>query len=299
MRLRIVVAAAAAAVGPAAPAPYAEAAELVGGAPDPRTAVVQVSSSAGSCTGTYIAAGVVLTAAHCVPAGAAPPGAVLVGFVDTSQAPIEPVLASRGVVRFAPGDPVLDLALVMIDDRRVPPGTEPLPILPPTLALGAEDIGRSVVLVGFGAQQLPGAGGAGVAGTRHGGPSMLAALDPERATVASAPEQARACFGDSGGPLLISREGIEYVAAVLSGGASDCSGTDQYARVDAGRGAPFVDGEASSAQAGGCSAVGGGDLAGALLALGVARSARRASGARGRGGARPRAEGGAGPKPPP
>jgi hypothetical protein len=272
MRWSIVIVASAA-LGPAYIASRVEASGLVGGTPDPRTAVVRVSSSAGSCTGTYIAPGVVLTAAHCVPEGEVAPGAVLISLVDASQTPIDPVMASRGVERFETGDPVLDLAIVTINDSHVPPGTAPIPVLPPTLALAPEDVGRAVVLVGFGDQQPPGA--ASATGTRQGGPSTLAAVEAERATVASTPEEARACFGDSGGPLLISREGIEYVAAVLSSGASDCSGTDHYVRVDSGRGARFVDRESSLIAEGGCSAVGDRRSGSTLLALGVIRLLRR------------------------
>src|ERR1041384_4987208 len=88
----------------------AGAAELIGGTSDTHEAVVRVLSSAGSCTGTYIADGWVLTAAHCVPSGEVEAGAVLVGFVDQ-------VLASHRVVR----DATLDLALVRVDVTRLSP----------------------------------------------------------------------------------------------------------------------------------------------------------------------------------
>jgi secreted trypsin-like serine protease len=177
----------------------ANASELVGGAPDPHDAVVWVSSSAGRCTGTYIARGHVLTATHCVPEGESAPGAVLVGFVDAQQVGSPTVLANAGVIRF-PGDPRLDLAIVEIDDNHVPTRT-PIAVLPRSLALATEDLGGTVVLVGLGTRQPPSA--AGDTPGRNGGESTLAGLEPERATVVSAPAQARACFGDSGGPLLV------------------------------------------------------------------------------------------------
>lgn len=45
-----------------------------------------------------------------------------------------------------------------------------------------------------------------------------------------------ACFGDSGGPLLVSSGDRELrVAGVLHAGDPDCRGQDQYTRVDAAR----------------------------------------------------------------
>lgn len=52
--------------------------------------------------------------------------------------------------------------------------------------------------------------------------------------------QAKACYGDSGGPLIVNRNGTEYVTGVLSDGATDCSGMDNYTRVDNNRNADFV-----------------------------------------------------------
>lgn len=240
------------------------AANLVGGAPDPRVAVVQVSSEAGTCTGTYFAPGRVLTAAHCVPSDDEAAGAVLVAFAGVPELE-RGVIASRDVVRFA-GD--LDLAIVEIDDRHIPASVRPLPLLPRSVALTNLDVGSAVVLVGFGLEAPPPA-------ARRSGPSTLAAVEAEQVAVLSSPAEARACFGDSGGPLLISRSGVEYVAAVLSRGAADCSGRDHYTRVDANRGADFVEDARASA---GCT-VGRGDarasFAIAALTVCILRRRRR------------------------
>jgi V8-like Glu-specific endopeptidase len=239
---------------------------LVGGTPDPRVAVVQVSSEAGTCTGTYIAPGRVLTAAHCVPETNDVPGAVVIAFAGVDELE-RGVIASRTVARF---DGDLDLAIVTIDVRHIPGSVRPIPLLPAALALTEADVGGAVVLVGFGLEAPPSA-------ARHSGPSTIASIESERVAVVSSPTEARACFGDSGGPLLISRGGVEYVAAVLSSGAADCSGRDHYTRVDAQRGADFVDDAAAS---GGCTAGPGATIKTftlAALALALIRRHRRRS----------------------
>lgn len=253
----------------------ADASELIGGAPDTHVAVVRISSSAGACTGTYMAPGVVLTAAHCVPPGESSPGAVIVGFVDSTQQAPDVVLASHDVVRLDADDRgiALDLALVMVNRFHVPAEVVPLPLLRAKLALASADIGHAVLLVGFGASQPPFA----AADERLGGESTLVGVNAEIATVSSTGEQARACFGDSGGPLLIDRGGGEYIAGVLSNGAADCSGVDHYVRVDDGRAAQLID-DATHEVTEGCNAgrgSGGGGVLLVLLVLLVLRALRR------------------------
>lgn len=229
----------------------ARAEDLIGGSPDSRHAVVRVLSSVGSCTGTYLGSGRIVTAAHCVPGGASSDRDVLIGFVRDQTT----TLASHRVVR----DPILDLAMVEIDEGRLGPAIAPIRTLGRDQILSAAEIGEDVTLVGFGA-----------GGERRSGLSTLIEIEADRLTVGSDATQARACFGDSGGPLLVTRGGVEYLAGVLSTGAADCSGVDHYVRVDTGGGAALVEDPAAT----GCSAAGSGSILGLLPLLALRRRSR-------------------------
>ena len=155
-----------------------------------REAVVEL----GHCSGTLVAADVVLTSAHCL------------------DGPIDQVVVQHRAARVAQcerhpaydaGQPAHDIGYCRL--------AEPLP---GAIALddGPEpEIGATVSLAGFGVSDpLSRAARAFRVVT-----TSVVGVEPERLAVGSA--TATACRGDSGGPMLIDRAGAVRVAGVIHG----------------------------------------------------------------------------------
>jgi len=202
-------------------------ASYLGLSPEEQSAIVVVGvEGAGglfepACSGTIIGTGVVLTAAHCLPAGAArgqllpAVGLDIAGRSDELQI----VPAELSAVH-----PELDLLTLSFD------AGPSLELHALALAEGAPAPGRWVQLAGFGADE-----GTELA-PRSFAVEPVTDLTPDTIVVDGA-GLSGACNGDSGGPLLIRDTGGEVaVAGVLSGGSVTCRGLDRYTRVDVARG---------------------------------------------------------------
>ena len=191
----------------------------------------------GFCTATLISARTLLTAAHC--ADPAEKGAASI----TIQATNKPT--STGLM---PGD-VIDVVDKRIDPmwnsasrprgndiavlllRTAPGNATPIAI---DRALASTLVGQNVRAVGYGRTSA----GTDDSGTRHSVSTKVSALDAETFDLGQA-GQSGICFGDSGGPSLITVNGVERIAGVHSFGTTGQCGAGVDVRAD--RHAAFID----------------------------------------------------------
>jgi hypothetical protein len=188
-----------------------------------RIDVVEGGQVVDLCTGTFVTAGWALTARHCVAAleparlrvvtgeGArlSPPGPAGSACSPASDQHAQPVLAIHQ-------HPELDLALLQVAAgaarAAIPPLTSdshPVPLAGP------------LFVAGYGLDE------AASPGIRR---FARVTLEEEAGGFAYVRVEGRggACFGDSGGPLLVEQGGVATVAGVLNIGSGDCLGSDRY-----------------------------------------------------------------------
>jgi len=167
------------------------------------------------CTGTMIAAGWVLTAAHC-----SPPVGTSVAFsvFDTLDREIS-TWWSRNIIEHE----TLDLMLVELD---VHPGEIEAVLDPIALADAVTpEIGSLLALAGLGETELA------TRGSRRFAVEPIVEANGDELTV-DGQQRTGACSGDSGGPALMRAEdGTVRVLGVLSRGSTDCRGRDHYVQV--------------------------------------------------------------------
>ena len=204
------------------------------------------------CSGTLIRPNVVLTAGHCLQDGRGNPKKLWVFTGDNlfvggtlyavSKTATHPDYSPSPVMGY-----VNDIALVRLKSSVL--GITPIPTLPKDKLLTSADAGAVVSFVGFG-QDSEGPSGSGSIGRKLqvsgtiGGVSnpctysdgtIASCLNSELSQVwyKEGLGQGGPCFGDSGGPMLIVRDGASYASGVTSYGDATCSRYGVSTRPDA------------------------------------------------------------------
>jgi secreted trypsin-like serine protease len=175
------------------------------------------------CTGTLVSPTVVLTAAHCL-------DGVTTNITDqiffgSSVRDAGTFVAVTGALVHPEYDPSTlanDLALLALASSAT---STPIPLLAPTP--DASLTNATLRVVGYGDT----AADAGDFGQKHTGTSTVVSVTATSLELAAAPSQQ--CFGDSGGPALLTIGGVEYLGAVTSHGDSACLANTTDTRVDA------------------------------------------------------------------
>jgi len=214
---------------------------IIGGHTDSTdAAVVELVESVGAdeytCTATFISTTALLTAAHCVvdenhpkviPSKAT--FRVMKAASRSSAKSSDWITVRRANVHSHPGydgDAAHDVAVIVLDT--------PVAVTPIALrrtAITSALAGTKVRLVGFGqATRMSGANDGSE--TRRTVDTTLRALDGNLVRIGKTGQQA--CDGDSGGPALLTVDGIETLIATDDLAATDvnCAGGDLYQRVD-------------------------------------------------------------------
>ncbi len=206
-----------------APEPTARSSEAItnGIADSGDPAVVSIVGASGTtdCSGTLVAAHIVLTAGHCTVPDVVQGGSVVIGSSLDSAVVTIPIAKGVAHPQFDLSTLTNDIGLLVLASAAT--------ATPVALASSAPDIGATVQIVGWG---LTGED-AGDTGQKREGTTTVTAVDPTTFTVASSPSQP--CNGDSGGPALVTASGVESVAGVTSNGDATCDEGATYTRVDA------------------------------------------------------------------
>jgi len=186
---------------------------------DPAVVSIVGASGATECSGTLVAAHVVLTAGHCTIAEVVQGGSVVIGSSLADAVVTIPIAKAVAHPQFDLGTLTNDIGILVLASAATP--------TPIALASSAPDAGATVQLVGWG---LTGED-AGDTGQKREGTTTVTAVDPTTFSVASTPSQP--CNGDSGGPALLTAGGVQSVVGVTSNGDAACDAGATYTRVDA------------------------------------------------------------------
>lgn len=177
----------------------------------------------GTCTGTLVDPGWVLTAAHCVyPSTGFAPSSAFVAFVDdwedSNSRNTDEALSLVYHPDYDPNTSANDVALLELPSAR----TEPTAAIYTGASSQAEDYGRAYTIVGFGASGWSDSTGELIKRTVD---VELSKVDDTFIYTEDAQGSANGCFGDSGGPLfrVHSVTGDYAVAGVMSW-VSGCEG---------------------------------------------------------------------------
>jgi V8-like Glu-specific endopeptidase len=244
----LIFAAASGCLGPAPELGESQAA-ITGGttdANDPAIVLLYVEDGAQAfvCTASVIAPKVLLTAAHCVSSDLHSASAKYSAYLRADLGQVQPGdLRPAAEVHAQPSWDINnlpaghDLGVVILRDAVT---VTPLPLRRSPLA--SSDVGQTLRLVGYGASDGTTLAGIGIKRQTTTG---LDAFDD--ATLTYQDPTHLTCNGDSGGPALLSRDGVEEIAGVTSYGDQKCKQFGVDSRVDADL--AFIDGYVSQADA--------------------------------------------------
>ena len=186
------------------------------------------------CSGTLVAPDVVLTAAHCLNVGrrkpvTMSPDAVAIGFgqnpttatADREFYPVSETWMHPAYNATALTDDIAMLRLALPNND-----VTPVPFLPAALGFSAADEGMALDFAGYGQDED---------GNYNEKLHFVGELDHIQSAgqIYYLQPDGGPCFGDSGGPAFVNRNGTTYVAGMTSYGDSYCSQYGVSTRADA------------------------------------------------------------------
>jgi len=205
-------------------------AAIIGGTIDPGDpAVVALTmcdeeGACSMCSGTLVSRESILTASHCLDSSLENVAGVTAFFGTSFEDGGTEIVADELLVHRYFDPELLDYDIAMIHLSE-PAAAGIDPVVPNERALGDEDDGRSIRLVGFGETSF----GAGDAGTKHRVESVVTQVEEQHLFVGT--EDANTCKGDSGGPTFADLGDGEVQIGVTSRSRS-CEPNSVKIRVD-------------------------------------------------------------------
>ena len=199
-----------------------------------------------TCSGAIVAPHVVVTAAHCVdPRDVGADNAIKVFMGDTFDSPwpwlYKPIKEFHVHPDYNPNNLFAgnDIAVIITSGALAQP---PMPMN--RVALSPADVGQPIRFVGFGRTDASKPESVG----RRFQTTLSISLVTAKLVSSQGPTSST-CKGDSGGPGLIKRNGVEFIAGINSFGPADCKGGNSSTRMDVFAQA-FVDGFIKTADPG-------------------------------------------------
>ena len=185
-----------------------------------------------NCTGTLIAPQIVLTAGHCLFGGEGKDFTIHLSDEKSISRTIVASFIHPAYRELAEGvgDSGQDVAVLVLESAIDDDDVDPIAVM-----AAAPREGEDVRFVGYGVTDAAAATDPRLIGPvlkRTGTNSILAVQATDIFVAGATGDNSNVCFGDSGGPVLVKRNGKDVIAAVVSGGPDASCTRSLHTRVD-------------------------------------------------------------------